>query len=172
MASRVGQFFDDPRLCQVFSFQAMYAGLSPFEALAVFCIITYMDCVQGVVFAEGGIHAIARGLVDAARRAGVDVQLGREVMRVERSADGAVAAVVAVDGTRLPADAVVMNADVAMTYRSILGIEAPRAVRRARYSPSAAVWVAGVRGSPHRDAAHHNIHFGSGWRSAFDALLA
>ena len=38
-----------------------------------------------------------------------------------------------------------MNADVAMTYRSILGIEAPRAVRRARYSPSAAVWVAGVR---------------------------
>ena len=58
MATRVGQFFDDPRLCQVFSFQAMYAGLSPFEALAVFCIITYMDCVQGVVFAEGGIHAI------------------------------------------------------------------------------------------------------------------
>jgi phytoene desaturase len=171
MAKRVGHFFSDPRLCQVFSFQAMYAGLSPFEALAVFCVITYMDCVQGVVFPDGGIHAIARGLVDALRRAGVDVQLGREVTRVERGADGAVAAVVTADGTRLPADAVVMNADVAVTYRSILGVEPPRAVRRARYSPSAAVWVAGVRGTPRRDAAHHNIHFGGTWRAAFDALL-
>jgi phytoene desaturase len=171
MASRVGRFFDDARLRQVFSFQALYAGLSPFEALAVFCIITYMDCVGGVFFAEGGIHAVVGGLVDAVRHGGVDVRLGCEVTRIERAPGGAVTGVIAADGTRVTADAVVVNADLVQTYRSLLGVTAPRALRRARYSPSAVVWVAGTRGSPDAGAAHHNIHFGREWRKAFDALL-
>ena len=40
-----------------------------------------------------------------------------------------------------------------------------------RYSPSAVVWHVGVRGTAGRSVAHHNIHFGTEWSSAFDALL-
>jgi phytoene desaturase len=171
MTHRVGHFFEDPRLQQVFSFQSLYAGLSPFEALAVFCIITYMDCVAGVYFTDGGVHAIARGLATAATEAGADVRLGCEATQIERAADGRVTGVVEAGGTHLPADAVVVNADLTATYRSLLGVQPPRALRRARYSPSAAVWVAGTRGRAPRGAAHHNIHFGGEWRAAFDALL-
>jgi phytoene desaturase len=32
------------------------------------------------------------------------------------------------------------------------------------------VWHAGVRGALTDDVAHHNIHFGRAWKSAFDAL--
>ena len=45
------------------------------------------------------------------------------------------------------ADAVVCNPDLPVAYRTLVpGLPPPRAVRRGRYSPSAVVWHAGVRG--------------------------
>jgi phytoene desaturase len=171
MGRQVGRFFTDERLQQTFSFQALYAGLSPFEALAVFCVITYMDSVEGVFAAEGGMHAIAAGLAAAVARAGADVRCDEPVERIERGADGAVNGVRLASGESIAADAVVVNADVAATYRALLEVDAPRVVRRGAYSPSCAVWAAGVRGAPPISAAHHNIHFGATWRASFDALL-
>jgi phytoene desaturase len=171
MASQVGRYFDDPRLRQTFSFQALYAGLSPFEALAVFCVITYMDSVEGVFAAAGGMHAIASGLAAAASRAGVDVRCDAPVERIERSGDGRARAVRLETGESIAADAVVANADVAATYRRLLGVRPPRVVRRGAYSPSCVVWTAGVNGPAPEGAAHHNIHFGSAWRESFDTLV-
>ena len=50
----------DERLPRIFSFQAMYAGLAPAQALAIYAVITYLDCVAGVYFPEGGMHAVPR----------------------------------------------------------------------------------------------------------------
>ena len=73
---------------------------------------------------------------------------------------------------RLDADAVVCNADLPVAYRTLLGdVDAPRAARRGRYSPSCLLWVAGVRGGPPAGAAHHNIHFGQQWDESFKALI-
>ncbi len=44
---RIGRFLSDPRLRRVFSFQALYAGLSPARALAAYAVIAYMDTVAG-----------------------------------------------------------------------------------------------------------------------------
>src|SRR5438067_1795444 len=60
--STVSSYFDDPRLRQLFSFQSMYTGLSPSDALAVNCVNTYMDSVEGMYFPKGGVHAIPQGL--------------------------------------------------------------------------------------------------------------
>ena len=43
----VGKFLTDDRLRRIFSFQAMYAGLAPQEALGIYAVIAYMDCVRG-----------------------------------------------------------------------------------------------------------------------------
>ena len=73
---------------------------------------------------------------------------------------------------RIAADVVVCNADLPVAYRTLLGgVEAPRAARRGRYSPSCLLWVAGVRGIPPADAAHHNLHFGRQWQPSFDAII-
>jgi phytoene desaturase len=70
------------------------------------------------------------------------------------------------------ADAVVCTVDLPTAYQQLLGdLRPPRAVRRGNFSPSAAVWHVGVRGGPDPSVAHHNIHFGTEWSSAFDALL-
>jgi phytoene desaturase len=170
----VGSYFRDTRLQKLFSFQSMYAGLSPFEALAVYCVITYMDTVEGVYFPEGGIHAVARGLATAAEKAGVSIRYGESVDRVVRTrgTSGAVTGLRLAGGELVRADAVVLNPDVAMAYRQFLPeVPAPRVARRGRYSPSCAVWLAGVRGALPAGAAHHNIHFGADWDGAFRALL-
>jgi len=171
LAPTVASYFSDPRLQQVFSFQSMYAGLSPFEALAVYCVITYMDTVEGVFFPLGGMHEIARGLADAAQKADASFSYGTTVERILRRADGGVRGVRLDSGEEIDADAVVANVDPGVLYRSLLGLSAPRVVARGRYSPSCAVWLAGTRGSLPAGAAHHNIHFGREWRESFDALL-
>ncbi|HUF85736.1 MAG TPA: phytoene desaturase family protein [Acidimicrobiia bacterium] len=171
LAPTVESYFSDPRLQRIFSFQAMYAGLSPFEALAIYCVITYMDTVEGVFFPDGGIHEVARGLTQAAEKAGASFTFGRPVERITRNADGSVRGVRLATGEHIDADAVVCNVDLPVAYRRLLGLDPPLVARRGRYSPSCIVWLAGVRGALPADAAHHNIHFGTAWREAFDALL-
>ena len=48
-------------------FQSMYAGLAPYEALAIYAVITYMDTVNGVFVPEGGMHALPVALADGGR---------------------------------------------------------------------------------------------------------
>ena len=50
LSPKVNQFLKDPRLQKVYSFQAMYAGVSPQQALAIYAVIAYMDSVNGVFF--------------------------------------------------------------------------------------------------------------------------
>jgi phytoene desaturase len=174
MAAVVGSYFTDQRLQQLFSFQSLYAGLSPFDALAVYCVITYMDTVEGVWFPEGGIHAVARGLADAATKAGADIRYGTPVARIVRrlGSSGPVTGVGLADGTFVPADAVVANPDVPAVYRELVpSASMPRVARRGEYSPSCTLWLAGVRGELPEGTGHHNIHFGGDWKGSFDALL-
>ena len=168
---KVSSFFADDRLHKLFSFQAMYAGLSPFDALAIYCVITYMDSVEGVSFPRGGMHSMATGLAAAITAHGGEVRLGTAVERIERGPSGAVSGVRLADGTTIAADAVVANPDLPVAYRELLDVPAPRTARRGRYSPSCLLWLAGVRGEVPTEAAHHNIHFGRTWREAFTALL-
>ena len=172
LAPTVAGFFRDERLQRIFSFQSMYAGLSPFEALAIYSVITYMDMVEGVYFPEGGMHEVPRALTSAAEKAGATFHFATPVERITRHADGSVQGVRLSSGELIAADAVVCNVDVAVAYRSLLGLSAPRVAWRGRYSPSCIVWLAGVRGTLPAGAAHHNIRFGRSWREAFTSLLA
>jgi phytoene desaturase len=174
LASVVGSYFADERLRRIFSFQSMYAGLAPYEALAIYCVITYMDAINGVSYPEGGMHAVPRGLAAAAEKAGAGFRYGAEVETILRASGstGRVTGVRLTTGEVVRADAVVCNPDLPVAYRTLLGgLDAPRAARRGRYSPSCVVWHAGVRGALPPEAAHHNIHFGSQWDGAFRALL-
>ncbi len=67
LQTKINQFFRDPRTRRIFSFQAMYAGLAPHDALAIYAVIAYLDSVAGVFFPRGGIHAVSRGLAGAPR---------------------------------------------------------------------------------------------------------
>ena len=168
----VSSYFDDPRLQKLFSFQALYAGVSPYQALAIYCVITYMDTVCGVWFPDGGIHAVAEGLEAAATKAGVDFRYHSPVAALRRDPGGRVTGVELAGGGGEAADAVVCTIDLPVAYRMLLpDLRRPLALARARYSPSCALWLAGVRGVLPPGTCHHNIHFGGDWDGSFDALL-
>lgn len=169
---KVATFFDDERLRRIFSFQSMYAGLAPHDALALYAVITYMDTVQGVFVPEGGMHKIASGLASALVDAGVEFRYDAPVTQILRKPNGRVTGVEIAASDQLDADAVVCNPDLPVAYREFLpDVTAPRAARKGKYSPSCVLWVAGVKGSPPDDAAHHNIHFGEDWDGSFRALI-
>jgi len=174
LAPVVASYFSDERLRKLFSFQSLYAGLSPYDALALYAVITYMDTVEGVWYPTGGIHAVARGLADAAEAAGAQLRYDAPVERIARrhGASGPVTGVRLSDGEVIDADAVVANPDTPLVYRMLLPeVPAPRVIRRGEYSPSCVLLLAGVRGALPEASAHHNIHFGADWRGSFDALL-
>jgi phytoene desaturase len=170
LASKVRSYVKDERLQRVFTFQSMYAGLSPYDALAIYAVIAYMDCVAGVWFPIGGMHAVPRALASAAQLHGVDIRYGVDVSRVEMSGRRAVA-VHTRDGERIAADVVVLNPDLPVAWRELLTPTAtPRRISRQRYSPSCLLMLAGTT-LPHGTQAHHTIHFGTAWRSTFRELV-
>ncbi len=168
----VSRFFDDERLTRLFSFQALYAGLAPEQARAVFAVITYMDSVRGVFYPHGGMRAVPAAMAGALSAAGVPVHCGVTVTEVLRRSDGAVAGVRTADEEQVGAEAVVCTVDLPVAYDRLLpGLAPPRRVRRGSYSPSAVVWHVGVDGRPGPGVRHHNIHFGRQWNEAFEALI-
>jgi phytoene desaturase len=174
LGRKVASYFADERLHRVFGFQSLYAGLAPLDALAVYCVITYMDSLAGVFHPEGGMRAVPEALAGALVEHGAELRYDTAVDRVllAEGTSGRVRGVRTASGEVIAADAVVCNPDLPVAYRTLLpGTPVPRVARRGAYSPSCVLWHAGVRGVPGPEVAHHNIHFGADWDGAFDALL-
>ena len=162
---KINSFFRDARTRRIFSFQAMYAGLAPHDALALYAVIAYLDSVAGVYFPKGGIHAVARALAGAAEKHGVVFRYGTTVSGVA-TRHGRATGVLTEDGEHIPADVVVLNPDLPVAYETLLGTKP----RRLKYSPSCVVLHVGSRQGYGR-IAHHNIHFGRSWRGTFDEVI-
>jgi phytoene desaturase len=171
LAPTVARYFRDERLQRIFSFQAMYAGVSPARALAIYAVISYMDLVEGVFYPVGGMNALPTAMEAAARRAGVDFVYDTRVTATTWSGDRVIG-LQSLDGRTWPADAVVMTLDrpAALT---VLGRTQSRALTGrptgTRYSPSCVVLAAGVMAS-WPDAVHHTMYFGRAWSQVFDDL--
>lgn len=161
------RYLQDERLLRVFTFQALYAGVPPHSALAAYAVIAYMDTVAGVYFPRGGMRAVPDAMADAAVAAGVQFVYNANVDRLEHNGSR-VTAVVTEDGTRVPADAVVLTTELPTTYH-LLG-RTPRRLTPLRPSPSAVVAHVGCRAGGH-DAGHHTIVFGDAWQQTFDEII-
>ncbi|MEJ5915864.1 phytoene desaturase family protein [Pseudokineococcus sp. 1T1Z-3] len=168
LAPRVERYLKDSRTQRAFSFQALYAGLSPYDALALYAVIAYMDSVAGVFFPRGGVAAVPEAMAAALEKHGVDVRCSTEVARVEHSG-GRASAVVTTGGERIACDAVVLNPDLPVAFRELLGVE-HRSTRRITYSPSCYLMLAGST-AHYPGAAHHTISFGHAWEEVFTELV-
>jgi phytoene desaturase len=163
LSRHVERYFADDRLRRLFSFQALYAGVSPFRAIAAYAVIAQLDIGAGVWHPVGGIAAVPRALATAAAEAGVTFRYDTAVDVLETSGRR-VSAVRLVDGDRLPADAVVVTSDQPHTL--VPGLRPPR---RPVYSPSCVALHLGVR-TELPGQAHHTISFGNSWRGVFEEL--
>jgi len=163
----VARYLSDDRTQRLFTFQSMYAGVSPSQARALYGVISYLDSIAGVWFPQGGMFAVAQALAGAAAKHGVDFRYRSKAKSIELNGS-TVVAVETADGERIEADAVVVNGDLIGSQQLLPG--ARRIRRRPTYSPSALVWLVGSRRAlPER--AHHTISFGRAWRRSFDQVI-
>ena len=176
LAPRIARYLPDERLQRIFSFQALYAGVPPQQALGAYGVIAYMDTIAGVFFPRGGMRQVGRALAGAAADAGAEIVYGRVVTGLERSAGRVTAVRHRATGSaagdepseRLACDAVVLTPDLPVVHR-LLG-RSPRRPVPLRWSPSAVVLHAGVT-RPRPELAHHTISFGAAWESTFREII-
>lgn len=163
LTGAVSRFVADERVQRAFTFQALYAGVPPHRARAVYAIIADMDIGRGLWAPAGGMGRIGEVMAGALADAGA-------VLRYRTRADalvcdaGSVTGVV-VDGETLPADAVIATAE-RDGVAALLGVR-PR--RRLRYSPSAVVAHGVLPAGTTADwaAGHHTLDFGAAWTQTF-----
>lgn len=169
LGPRVRRILRDEKLSRLFSFQALFAGMGPAQALAVYGAIPYMDTCLGVYYPEGGMRAIADALARAFTDAGGTLELNTEVSGIDYTGRRA-RAIRTADGRTIGCDAVVLTADIGSLHR--FGLR-PRRFLRA--SPSAVV----AHGTVPADIAatwpvqaHHTIEFGAEWDRTFTEIAA
>ena len=163
----INRYISDPRLQRVFTFQSLYAGVAPRDALAVYAVIAYMDTISGVVFPRGGVRALPDALAAAAVDAGVQFRYNATVTGLE-SSGGRINAVRTDDSARIACDAVVLTTELPQTY-ALLGRK-PRRALPLRPSPSAVVAHIGCRNVASQ-TAHHTILFGEAWDQTFTDII-
>lgn len=163
LTGAVARFVADERVQRAFTFQALYAGVPPHRARAIYAIIADMDIGHGLSAPAGGMGRIGEVMAGALSDAGVAVHYGTRAQALICDA-GTVTGVVA-GGETIPADAVVAT----LERDNVAGLLGTSPRRRLRYSPSAVV-AHGVLPAGTADrwrSGHHTLDFGAAWSQTF-----
>lgn len=168
----VSRYVRDRRLRQVLEYPAVFLGVSPFQAPALYSMMSALDFKEGVFYPRRGIYSLIESMVAIGARLGVTYHYETPVVKIHTAAKRAVAIELA-DGTRVAADEVVANADIHFTETQLLE-PADRTYDEAYWarkqpSPSAMLLYLGVKGAI-PEFEHHNLLFIDDWEGNFQAI--
>ena len=168
----LGDYFDDERLKLAFTFQAKYLGMSPWHCPALFSILSFTEYRFGVYHVQGGLNRIPQAMAKHFESLGGELRLSspvRELLMEGRRLTGALME----DGTRIEADAVVLNADYGHAATSLFGgrsVPVERMKRR-KFSCSTFMMYLGLD-TVYPDEPHHHILFADDYRRNVDDIQA
>ena len=172
--AHVSKYFRDDRLRQVFSMQSMYLGISPYEAPAVYTLLSYTELAEdGLWFTMGGTYALPRAMTALAEEKGVAIHTNAPVERIV--VEGGKAKGVVVNGALQSADIVLSNADLPYTYLDLLPPEARGPYTEKKldslvYTASAFMMYLGTD-RRYEHLHHHNFFLGRDYKANFDAIF-
>ncbi len=165
----VSQYVQNDFLRRVFSFHPLLIGGNPFDAPSIYAMIHYLEREWGIHYAIGGTGAIVSGMGKLFSELGGRISLNTSVQEILVNGRK-VTGVRLQDGTVLPADEIVSNADVAYTYRNLIPEQyrrkfTNRKVEGMKYSMSLFVIYFGTK-KRYLDSglAHHNIILGERYK--------
>jgi phytoene desaturase len=157
----LGDYFPSERLRIMFTFQSKYLGMSPWKCPALFTMIPYVEHAYGIYHVQGGLSEISAAMATAVTEDGGEIRYNATVRQVLVE-QGRATGVELEDGTRIMAEAVVMNADFGYAATNLFP---PGAIRkwtrdhlvRKNFSVSTFMLYLGV--DKVYDIPHHNIVF-------------
>jgi phytoene desaturase len=171
VASVVRQCVPDERVAQMMDHFTQYVGSSPYASPAVLCGIAHMQTQEGIWYPIGGTRAIPEALSRLARKLGVEIRTGQDVLRIETQSDQ-VTGVTITSGETLSCDCIISNCDAVRTYTELLAnraTSAPRGISQREPACSGVVLYLGLR-RRYEQLLHHNFIFSRDPHEEFDAI--
>lgn len=167
----VSRYFRDPHLRAAFTFQDMYLGLSPYDALATYSLLQYTEMVNGVWFPMGGLYRTVETLVEIVESLGVTFHYNASVARI--LVDGhSTTGVELVNGERVNADVVIANADLPYVYEHLLPRDEAtiRRLNNLKYTCSTLMFYWGVD-KVYPQVEHHNVFLSNDYEGSFNRIF-
>lgn len=165
----VSNFVRDQRLKQILEYPMVFLGTSPFEAPAIYSLMSALDLKEGVFYPKGGMYTIIERLYAASKELGVTYYLNSPVKSINTK-NRAVTGITLQNGQAVAADIVISNADLHHTETSLLSAEDQSYPAtywdKQKAGPSALLLYLGVKGTlPNLE--HHNLIFVDEWKKNF-----
>jgi phytoene desaturase len=166
----VTQYFQDPRLVQLFDRYPTYNGSSPFRAPATLNIIPWVEYGIGGFYVRGGMYRLIEEMLNLAQNLGVEVVTNAEVSEIlheNKRVRG-----VQVNGEKIVADYVLCNADVVEAHNTLISGFPQRQKKLNALEPSLSgmVFLWGMK-REFTELAHHNIFFSENYVQEFDQIF-
>ncbi len=166
----LGHYFKAPNLKAVFSFQDVYMGLSPYESPAAYSMLQYTELADGVWFPIGGMYRIVESLSEIAQGYGARLICHAPVRQVAVEGNRATG-VMLEDGSRMPADLIIANADLPYVYDQLLPDRAAaRKMMNKQFTCSAIMFYWGVD-TTYPQLAHHTLFLSGDYRASSDSIF-
>lgn len=164
----IRRHFSSEKVIQLFDRYATYNGSSPYRAPGTLNVIAHLEHNSGAYFPEKGMRDIIESLSGLARRCGVTIHAGENVLAVKK--EGEVITGIETSGGFMASSVVVSDMDVIPFYRSLMKEEMyARRQERQERSTSALIfyWAMNRR---FEEIDLHNIFFSSDYPGEFAAL--
>lgn len=171
--SYIGRFVKSPALQQILAYPMVFLGTSPYNAPALYHLMSYMDFKDGVFYPMGGVYKIIESIVQLCNHNGVTIHTNSPVKNII-TAHGTATGITLDDGTKIDADIVISNADLHYTETVLLPEHAQTYPEKywvkKQASPGAILMYLGVKGGL-PEFEHHNLIFTKDWRKNFAEIF-
>lgn len=172
MHTFVSRFFKSQKLRQVMEYTMVFLGTSPYEAPALYNLMSHMDFNQGVFYPQGGFYELIRALVRVAEKNGAVMNTDAPVAEIIVE-NGVAKGVRLENGESHNAEIVISNADMWFTETKMLKEKdrtfSERYWKKRVMAPSAFIMYLGVS-EKLPSLIHHNLLFSEDWRKNFDDI--
>jgi phytoene desaturase len=167
---RLNSTFNETKLIQVFDRYTTYNGSDPFQAPATLNIIAHVEYNMGSYYIRGGMYQLVRVMEKLCQELNIEIHYKSPVQQIvygNKRITG-----INVNGTTIPADYIVCNADVIHTFNHLITGFTKRKAQLNRLEPSLSglVFLWSVKGI-HEQLGHHNIFFSNDYHKEFKQLF-
>lgn len=168
----VSRKFRDIRLRQLLEYHMVFLGTSPFQAPAIYTLMSHLDFRSGVYYPRRGMMSLVGDMLELGKDYDIDYHYDSPVESILIE-DGVAVGVRLSDGREVRADVVVSNADLRHTETAMLPSEyqsfSGAYWDKRQPGPGALLVSIGVEGEL-PELLHHNLYFVEDWRDNFDAI--
>ena len=170
--SYVKKFVTHQYLKQILEYPMVFLGTSPFNAPALYSLMSALDFKEGVFYPRGTMYVVVEQLVALGKEFGVQYHYKCPVKRIVVS-NGAASGIELESGPKIEADIIISNADLHFTETKLLDAQnqsyPEKYWAKQQASPSALLLFLGIKGKV-PEFEHHTLLFVEDWKANFNAI--